>query len=275
LHSLAKMLFRNSFLAFISLSPLSVSSYQIHQSCVDKNVASIVRDGMTSAFEMADSAVRHLDQEPYDRDTADLVRRLFLAKSGQDVNDKGKMLKVRGIFRNIIEHYRTETPTSGNLKDQDVVRLFVCLFVCLLLSSVFECVFESKSSDLELYRSSIATIRVTWTKVNVTNCSESFTEIPVSCSDMHYYCDDKSHPNRATQVTGDEVIYRRQTCHNIGAEMVALMITDNPDAIVEEWNDHVRSYVTRTLPLPTVIMICPWFIDCKNFITKTLRRWLN
>jgi hypothetical protein len=174
-HYFANMLFRNRFLAFISLSPLSVSSYQIHQSCVDKNVASIVRDGMTSAFEMADSAVRHLDQKTYDRDTADLVRRLFLAKSGQDVNDKDKMLKVRDIFKNIIKHYRTETPTVGNLNDEDVV--------CHL---AFECVLESKSSDLELYRSFIATIRVTRTKENVTNCSESFTEIAVSGSVHHY-----------------------------------------------------------------------------------------
>jgi hypothetical protein len=117
---LAEMLFRNSFLTFISLLPLSVSSYQIHQSCVDKNIATTVRDGMTSAFEMADSAVRHLEQDQYDRDTADLVRRLFLPKSGQDVNDKNKMSKVLYIFKNIIENYRTET-TDG-VGDTDVVR---------------------------------------------------------------------------------------------------------------------------------------------------------
>jgi hypothetical protein len=115
------MLFRNSFLAFVSLSPLSVLSYQIHQSCVDKNIATTVRDGMTSAFEMADSALRHLNQDQYDRDTADLIRRLFLPKSGQDLNDKKKLSKVKSIFENIIRAYRTEK--SGELDGTEVVSL--------------------------------------------------------------------------------------------------------------------------------------------------------
>jgi hypothetical protein len=122
------MLFRNAFLAFISLLPLSVSSYQIHQSCIDKNIAATVRDGMASAFEMADAAVRHLNQDQYDRDTANLVRRLFLPKSGQDVNDKRKISKVKSIFENIIRDYRTEQ--TGNLDGNEVVRLFCHYSYC-------------------------------------------------------------------------------------------------------------------------------------------------
>jgi hypothetical protein len=114
-------------LASLSLLPALVSSYQIHQSCVDKGIAGTVRDGMTSAFEMADSAMRHLDQSQYDRDTADLVRRLFLPKEGQDVNDKDKMLKVRRIFESIIRYYRTEIDTTGSPTASDIVRfLFSC-----------------------------------------------------------------------------------------------------------------------------------------------------
>jgi hypothetical protein len=120
------MLFHYSVvLASLSFLPVLVSSYQIHQSCVDKGIAITVRDGMTSAFEMADSALRHLEQNPYDRDTADLVKRLFLPKNGQNVDDRDKMGKVRLIFRNIIRYYGTEIGPFGNLKSQDMVRVLV------------------------------------------------------------------------------------------------------------------------------------------------------
>jgi hypothetical protein len=83
---------------------------------------------MASAFEMADAAVRHLNQDQYDRDTANLVRRLFLPKSGQDVNDKRKISKVKSIFENIIRDYRTEQ--TGNLDGNEVVRLFCHYSYC-------------------------------------------------------------------------------------------------------------------------------------------------
>jgi hypothetical protein len=124
---------------------------------VDKGIAGTVRDGMTSAFEMAESAMRHLDQSQYDRDTADLVRRLFLPKEGQDVNDKDKMLKVRRIFENIIRYYRTEIDTTGSPTASDIVRF---LFSCC-----------------NRYRSFIVMIRGMFTKESVINCSGSFFAI--------------------------------------------------------------------------------------------------
>jgi hypothetical protein len=94
---------------------------------VDKEIATTVRDGMTSAFEMADSALRHLNQNPHDRDTTDLIRRLFLAKSGQDINNKDSMLKVRRIFGNIIKFYRTEIDTTASATGEDIVRILSLL----------------------------------------------------------------------------------------------------------------------------------------------------
>jgi hypothetical protein len=82
---------------------------------------------MTSAFEMADSALRHLNQNPHDRDTTDLIRRLFLAKSGQDINNKDSMLKVRRIFGNIIKFYRTEIDTTASATGEDIVRILSLL----------------------------------------------------------------------------------------------------------------------------------------------------
>jgi predicted AAA+ superfamily ATPase len=114
------MLFLKLLLASLLVLPLPVLSYQLHQSCVDKGVVSLLRDGMTGAFEMVDSALRHLNQDPYDQDTADLIRRLFLGKSGQNVNDRRAMRKVVTIFENINENYRTET--TDVLESTDLVR---------------------------------------------------------------------------------------------------------------------------------------------------------
>jgi hypothetical protein len=118
---LLKMLFHKTFLASLSLSPLPVLSYHVHQSCDDKGIASLVRDGMTGAFEMVDSALSHLSQQTYDPDTADLVRRLFRAKSGQNVQDRIAMDKVYLIFDNINRNYRTEIPDRAQLLSSDLV----------------------------------------------------------------------------------------------------------------------------------------------------------
>ncbi|KAF1954803.1 hypothetical protein CC80DRAFT_416825 [Byssothecium circinans] len=68
---------------------------------------------------MADSGLNHLNQDPYDQNTADLVQRLFLAKDGQDVNDRPRMEKVKSIFRSIRRNYRTEV--FGDVHIHDVV----------------------------------------------------------------------------------------------------------------------------------------------------------
>jgi pyruvate/oxaloacetate carboxyltransferase len=115
------MLFHKTFLASFSLLPLPVLSYHVHQSCVDKGIASLVRDGMAGAFEMVDSALSHLNQQQYDSDTANLVRRLFRAKRGQNLNDRRPMDKVSFIFSNINRYYRTEVPDRAQLPNTDLV----------------------------------------------------------------------------------------------------------------------------------------------------------
>jgi hypothetical protein len=69
-------------------------------------------------------------------------------------------------------------------------------------------------------------------------------------------------------VSNAEVVYREQSCHNLDVELAALMVTDNPYKEVQTWNDHVEEYVTTNVAMPTVIMICPWFVDCKKYIYK-------
>lgn len=70
---------------------------------------------------MADSGLNHLNQNPYDANTANLVKQLFLPKdNGQNVNDRPRMEKVRSIFRSI-RHMRTEV--FGDASAMDVVCL--------------------------------------------------------------------------------------------------------------------------------------------------------
>ncbi|KAF1962963.1 hypothetical protein CC80DRAFT_399507 [Byssothecium circinans] len=68
---------------------------------------------------MADSAVRRLNQNPYDRETTDLIRLLFMPKNGQDPNNRDAMSKVKDIFVNINTHYRLET--TGPLQAADIM----------------------------------------------------------------------------------------------------------------------------------------------------------
>jgi hypothetical protein len=46
------------------------------------------------------------------------------------------------------------------------------------------------------------------------------------------------------------------------------MVTDNPYKQVKVWNDHIKKHVFRNVAMPTAIMVCPWFIDCKTYIFK-------
>lgn len=114
------MLLHNAVLASLLILPAAVLSFKIDASCATKGVDRLVRDAMTNAFSMADSAVRRLNQDPYDEHTVDLIRLLFLPKDGQDPNNRVKMGKVLSIFNNIIEYYRTET--TGPLDQHDIVR---------------------------------------------------------------------------------------------------------------------------------------------------------
>jgi len=105
---------------------LNTSAYQIDKSCHSKGVGGDIRYAMTSAFSMVDSALSHLNQDPYDQDAFDLIKRLFLPKEGQDPNDRTKMTKVKRIFENINANYRHEiqshVPLTG-VPRTDVVSL--------------------------------------------------------------------------------------------------------------------------------------------------------
>ncbi|KAH3942841.1 hypothetical protein HBI56_053270 [Parastagonospora nodorum] len=113
------MSFRSAFLASLLVLPFSVCSYKIDQSCNRKGVDGLVRDAMTNAFSMADSALRRLNQDPYDPHTEDLITHLFLPKNGQDPKDRDKMSKVKRILEEVNKSYRLET--TGELGSKDAI----------------------------------------------------------------------------------------------------------------------------------------------------------
>jgi len=118
------MSFRTAFLASLLILPFLVCSYKIDQSCTRKGVDGLVRDAMTNAFSMADSALRRLNQDPYDPHTEELIKYLFLPKNGQDPKDRDEMGKVRRIFEEVNKNYRLET--TGELGNKDAVRRDSC-----------------------------------------------------------------------------------------------------------------------------------------------------
>lgn len=101
-----------------------VTSYGIDESCSKKGVDGDIREAMTSAFEMVDSALRHINQDEYDPDTFELIKRLFMPNEGQDPKDKDKLGKVKSIFENIIKNYRNErSGPSSQVPSKDIVSL--------------------------------------------------------------------------------------------------------------------------------------------------------
>ena len=96
--------------------------YQIDQSCVDENMEMNVQDGMTSAFEMAQSAYNRLTAMPTrDVHTLDLVTKLF-ARSGQ-VPDMAITVKTINVYQQILENYQELIPRGAPVEDHDIVSM--------------------------------------------------------------------------------------------------------------------------------------------------------
>lgn len=107
------------FLVSLLVFPEATFSYKIDASCARKGVENNVRDAMASAFSMADSAIQRLEQNPYDRETEDLIRNLFMPKDGQDPMDRDAISKVKMIFENINAYYRLES--RGDVDNKYIV----------------------------------------------------------------------------------------------------------------------------------------------------------
>jgi hypothetical protein len=95
------------------LFPLAFSAYQIDIFCRSngnkKNgIEQVIRDAMGRAFEMVDSALAKLGRETHNQDTQDLVKRLFVAKAGQNPKDKTRMTIVVDVFHAIGRDYHTK-----------------------------------------------------------------------------------------------------------------------------------------------------------------------
>lgn len=117
------------FLVSLLAFPLSSLSFKIDDSCEKKGLTTLVRDGMNGAFEMVDSALNRLNKSPYDEETSNYIRWLFLPKEGQDPNDRQKMEKLRLVFNNIRVRYRQETHVPN---DQVPANDVVCILLARL-----------------------------------------------------------------------------------------------------------------------------------------------
>jgi hypothetical protein len=118
------MFFRDSVLPTLLLFPLALSAFQIDSSCRGnggKDIEQTVRAAMSEAFHMVDSAIKHLNQETYDQDTEDLIKRLFIAKTKQNPRDKTRMTKVMDVFQAISRNYRNERALGDSIQQNDVV----------------------------------------------------------------------------------------------------------------------------------------------------------
>lgn len=115
------MLTSHFFLFFVvqTLLQVVVQTYKIDQSCSKEGIEQDVRDAMTSAFEMADAAVRRLSTTTWDQDTTDLIANLF-AREGQTAQDI-QTVGVNEVFRNIRAYYRTEATDGNEVAANDLV----------------------------------------------------------------------------------------------------------------------------------------------------------
>jgi hypothetical protein len=126
------MFLQGSILTLLLHLSIAISAYQIDASCRangGKDVEQLIRDAMGEAFSMVDSALRRINQDPYDQATVDLIRRLF-AKSNQNVHDRTRMTKVLDVFNSIDRNYRTERDLTFPMTQNDMVR--TTRSICLL-----------------------------------------------------------------------------------------------------------------------------------------------
>jgi hypothetical protein len=68
----------------------------------------------------------------------------------------------------------------------------------------------------------------------------------------------ESHADWPTKVTNELVAYDDIACHGTMSDRIALAVTRNPEV------DHE----THFEPYATVLMLCPWFIDCNYHSSK-------
>jgi hypothetical protein len=103
---------------------VTVLGYKIDQSCTQEGIENDIRNAMTSAFEMVDSALARLTASPLDQHTVDLVGKLF-AGPGQDPRT-AVTAKTVDVFALIRQHYHTETPSSEPTGEDDIVSTTPC-----------------------------------------------------------------------------------------------------------------------------------------------------
>jgi hypothetical protein len=107
------------FFALHSLFCNSTYSYKIDQSCVDEGIEADVRNGMTSAFEMAGAARNRLTADRMDQNTVDLLSKLF-AGPNRGVQDVDRA-KIVDTFAQIGDRYGAEVPRDQILPHYDLV----------------------------------------------------------------------------------------------------------------------------------------------------------
>lgn len=92
---MANVLVYSILLILATLWPLA-STYKIDSSCQLKGIDANIRDGMTSAFQIADAALRRLREQPLDQHTLDLVGFLFAREGAhvQQIFDEGGMVNA-------------------------------------------------------------------------------------------------------------------------------------------------------------------------------------
>ncbi|KAF1848131.1 uncharacterized protein K460DRAFT_333868 [Cucurbitaria berberidis CBS 394.84] len=107
---------------YFSLPAVSLA-YKIDQSCTQKGIEQDVRNAMTSAFEMADAAIKLLTANPRNSDTIELLGFLF-AKDGVDPRqllDNGGLEKTTQVLRAINNLYRDEVTGNAPVSINDVI----------------------------------------------------------------------------------------------------------------------------------------------------------
>lgn len=111
-------------LLWLALSSFSLS-YKIDKSCINRVVESLIRDAMTSAFEMAEAARNRLAAAPLDRHTSEIVRFLFAKNNNNptQLQNQGKLDKTFNVLNNVLGKMQNEITGDNRPDNDDVVRL--------------------------------------------------------------------------------------------------------------------------------------------------------
>jgi hypothetical protein len=120
------------------LPSIAISAYQIDASCRangGKDVEQVIRNAMREASSMVDSALAHLNQDPYNQDTVDLIQRLFAKPNQHNFRDRTRVTKVLDVFNKIGQNYRTERDLAFPMAQNDVVS--TARSICLLRTFTF------------------------------------------------------------------------------------------------------------------------------------------